>query len=149
MDASEPGSPIYVFTEDASASDEHRLNEANSQALRKNVRITFAVLNSLAGKRSRDYKHSRARAQAGSRNVYEHLAAISDGQFLRVSTSEVSKLASIVSFSAVQNRRTIFHRSEVIYGTVEHSIPVDSSLVNVLLSINGDSIRVSVKTPQG
>ena len=154
IEASEPGSPIFVFT-DASASDTHRLNEANSLILRKNVRISFALVNVAIGKRSLDKQQmaygtiSRKRRQTGSESAYEQLAAISGGQFLRVRTSEISELASLVSFSAVQSRRTILRRSSVSFSTVEHSFPIDSSTVEAVLSINGQSISVSVTTPQG
>lgn len=143
-----------MFT-DASASDAHRLNEANSLILRKNVRISFALVNVGIGKRSLDKQQmaygaiSHKRRQAESENAYQQLAAISGGQFLRVRTSEISELASLVSFSAVQSRRTIFRRSSISFSTVEHSFPIDSSIVEAVLSINGQSISVSVTTPQG
>lgn len=146
MDASEPGSPIFVFT-DASASDKHRLNEVTSQVLKKNMRITFALVNSPLA--ALDEKRSLARGQTGSRSVYEHLAAISGGQFLSVSTNEIAKVASFVSFSAGESRSTIFRISDAIYGTATHSFPVDSSLEEVVISSNGQSISVSVITPQG
>lgn len=152
IEACEPGSPIYLYT-DAPASDAYRLNEARSLASGKNVRIFPALVNRLTRKRSLDDKQmydniSRTKRQVGN-DVYELLALYSGGQVLNVRTSDISNLASLVSFSAVQSRRTIFRRSSVLYGTVEHSIPVDSSVVEVLISINGRSIGTSVSSPQG
>lgn len=154
MEASEPGSPIYVFT-DASASDERRRNEAKSLILRKSLRVYFALVTTFIGKRSIDDNQqtyeskSREKRQSGSTDIYEELASFSGGQFLMVSTNEISGLASLVSFSAVQSRRTIFRRSNVAFGTVEHCFLVDSSVVEVILSINGQRISVFVTTPQG
>ena len=153
MEVSEAGSPIYVFT-DAPASDEHRINEARSLILRKNVRVSFALVNAGFKKRSLDNQQKpyqikpRNRRQVGD-DVYEQLAALSGGQFLSVRTSEISELAALVSFSAVRSRRSIFRRSDVLRGTVEHSIPVDSSVFDVTISINGQGISVTVLTPQG
>ncbi len=151
VEASEPGSPIYVFT-DAPASDEHRLNEAKSLILKKNVRLSFAFVNSAVRKRSVNEKYrikSHTKRQVGTTGIYESLAAYSGGQFFNVRTDEISDLASLVSFSAVQSHNTIFRRSNVLQGTVEHSFSIDSSLVEVTISINGEMINASVSTPQG
>ena len=147
-EASEPGAPIFVFT-DAPASDEDRINEARSLIVRKNVRVFFAFVNIETRKRSLDDKHFQRKRQVGGGNIYERLAELSGGQFLRVRTSEISDLASLVTFSAVQSRRTIFRRSSIVSGTVEHSFPVDSSTVEVTISINGRGIAVTIFTPQG
>lgn len=151
VEASETGSPIYVFT-DAPPSDERRLNEAKSLILRKNVRIFFAFVNSGVNKRSLDDKqrmHGLNKRQDDTANIYENLAAFSGGQLLNVRTSEISELATLISFSAVQSRNTIFRRSSVLQGTVEHTFPVDSFVVEVTISINGQIIDTSVTTPEG
>lgn len=156
MEASEPGSPIYVFT-DAPASDQHRLNEARSLILRTGARIYFALVNfnlrlrkrSLNNEQRIDETKIRAKRQVTDEDIYEQLATISGGQILNVRTSEISELASLVSFSAVQSRRTILRQSNTLFGTAEHSFLVDSSVVEVVLSINGQRITVSVTTPQG
>jgi len=149
MEASAAGSPTYVFT-DAPASDEDRLLEARSLIVRKNLRVSFVYVDALRGKRSLPGDHQmKNKRQAKDENIYEYLASFSGGQFLNVQTSEISDLASLVSFSAIQSCHTIFHVSRTMYGMVEHFIPVDSSVFEVLISINGDRIAVSIYTPQG
>ena len=141
--ASEPGAPIYVFT-DAPASDVNRLNEAKSLIMRKNVRIFFALRNLNLRKRS-----VKSQKRQVNEDVYKELAELSGGQLLRVqNTSEVSDIASLVSFFALENRCTIFYRSGRDY-MVEHSFAVDSSNFEVTISINGRGIVVSVLNPQG
>lgn len=125
MEASKPGTPIFVFT-DASASDEDRLNEARSLILIKGVRIYFVLVNLLVD----------------NQGVYGQLATISGGQVLNVGTNDISELASLVSFSALQSRSTIFRQSNVMQSTAIHFFPVDSSIVEIILSISGQDISV-------
>lgn len=155
VEASEPGSSIYVFT-DAHPSDE-RLNEARSLILRKNVKVFFEFVFAGLRKRSLDnvqqnlheiYHRSKRQARSDS-IIYKQLADLSGGQFLNVHTSEISELATLVSFSAIWSRRTLFRRSGVLHGSDEFSIPVDTSVIDVTISINGEGIRVSITTPQG
>jgi len=56
-----------------------------------------------------------------------------------------------ISSTGIQSHayRTIFHRSNVRFGTVEHTFSVDSSIVEIMLSITGHRINISVTTPQG
>lgn len=124
IEASEPGSPIYVFT-DAPASDTNLLNEAIALISRKQITITFAIVNALrVGKRSLDVQNSngrnyRVRRQTSEFDEYEQLATFSGGQILNIRTNEISNLASLVGFSARQTRSSIFRRSGILYGMVE------------------------------
>ena len=153
IEASEPGSPIYVFT-DAPASEEYRRNEAISLLIRQRTPIYFSLVNIRLRKRSLHdqqftYKlKSRKRRQTGS-NIYEQLASFSGGQVLHVATNDISRLGSLVSFSVLQNRRTIFYVSDTLYGTITHYIPIDSTILEASISISGQDIEVSVFTPQG
>ena len=151
IEASEPGSPIFVFT-DAPASDENRRYEAILLLSRKNTPIYFALVNLRLRRRSlRDPQHAyklkiRKKRQAGT-TIYEQLSTFSGGQVLHVQTNDISRLGSLVSFTAFQNRRTIFYVSDTLYGT--HCIPIDSSILEATFSISGQDITVSVFTPQG
>lgn len=152
IESSEPGSPIYVFT-DAPASDSYRFNEAIALISRKEVTVSFALVNSLR-KRSLDTQqtyetHSRSKRQTVEADVYEQLAQFSGGQVLNIRTHEISDLASLVGFSARQSRSTIFRRSGVYFGRVEYSFPMDSFTSEAIISINGQNIAVSITSPQG
>lgn len=157
IQASEPGSSVFVYT-DASASDANRSTEALTLILEKNVRVTFIIENSFIGKRSVENQQqyqphkkwkARAKRQFVDTDIYQQIAELSGGQILTVDTSEISELASLVTFSAIRSRRTIFRRSTVLSGSVEHSFPVDSSIVGVIISISGQNIAASVTTPLG
>ena len=76
--------------------------------------------------------------------MYDQIAQFSGGQLLNVHTNDISDLASLVSFSARQSRSTIFRRSGIVYGTVTYTFPVDISTTEVIISINGPSITVSI-----
>ena len=158
IQASEPGSSVFVYT-DASASDTDRFPEAMSLILEKNIVVNFIIENSFIGKRSvenqQQYEHqphtkwlARTKRQIGI-DVYQQIAELSGGQVLTVDTNEISELASLVSFSAIRSRRTIFRRSSVLVGSVNHSFPVDSSIIGIMISISGQSITASVTTPLG
>lgn len=152
--ASEPGGPIFVFT-DAPPSDAHRLTEATSIIATKGVRVTFALVNAFSRKRSVENQQEIPRAQLRSRrqafaiDAYEEIATLSGGQILNVQTEEIANLASLVSLSAVQSRRTIFRRSATLSGSVQHTFPVDSSVAELIISISGQSVTASVTTPRG
>ena len=149
-----PGSPIFVFT-DASASDDSRLNEARALLLRKNLRVIFAYVTSFRKRsvnsqsRRRNGREFRAKRQLESDGTYQQLAALPGGQFLNIHTSKISKLASLISFSAMKSCRTIFLRSEHLVGVTEHSVPVDSSIEQVAISANGAGIDVVPVSPSG
>lgn len=151
LKASKQGSSIFVFT-DASASDENRANEAISLIVEKDIRVNFALVSGSIGKRSinneQQYEFKTAKRQA-SVDVYGQIAALSGGQILNIQTNDISELASLVSFSAIPSRRTIFRRSSDLVGSVEHSFPIDSSIVQVIISATGQSITISLRTPQG
>ena len=153
IEASEPGSPIYVFT-DAPASDEYRRNEAISLLIRQRTPIYFSLVNLRLRKRSlRDPQHAyklkiRKKRQAGA-TIFEQLTTFSGGQVLHVQTNDISRLGSLVSFTAFQNRRTIFYVSDTLYGMTTHCIPIDSSILEATISISGQQVIVSVFTPQG
>ena len=150
IEASEPGSPIYVFT-DAPASDEHRCNEAISLLIRKNTPIYFSLVNLRLHRRSLREFTSRKRRHVVSNisNIYERLASFSGGQVLHVQINVISRLGSHVSFSALQNRHTIFYASDTLYGMTTHSIAIDSSILEATISVSGQHITVSVFTSQG
>jgi hypothetical protein len=144
-----------VFT-DAPASDSDRLNEAIALISRQGVTVSFALVSSFRkrsltnsrGQRSVDETKYRARRQSGD-DVYDQVAKFSGGQILNIHTNDISDLASLISFSARQSRSTIFRRSGNLYGTVTYTFPVDISTTEVIISINGPSITVSINTPEG
>lgn len=143
-----------MFT-DAPASDSDRLNEAIALISRQEVTVTFALVNSFRKRRSlSQVQHSvddtnhRAKRQSGS-DAYDQLATFSGGQLLNILTSDISDLASLIGFSARQSRSTIFRRSGVLYDATSFTFPVDGSTTEVIISINGQSISVSVTAPEG
>ena len=155
VEASETDSSVYVFT-DAPASDSHRLNEVETLISEKNVQINFIYANNDEKKRS-VHPTSIAIQKYNSRSkrehvddAYEQLSAISGGQFLTVSTEDISELGSLVGFTAVQSRNTVFRREESLLNTTQFQFPIDSLTSEVLISVNAEqNINVSVFTPEG
>ena len=155
IEASEPGSPIYVFT-DAPASDSNRLNEVETLVREKMVQINFIYANNNRKKRSVQAKSITAK-RYNSRTkrldvdaTYEQLSAISGGQLFTVNTSDISELGSFVSFTAVQSHNTVFRREEALSGTTQLQFPVDTLTSEVMISINAEqTVNVSVVTPEG
>ena len=92
---------------------------------------------------------TRSKRQVPVTDVYEQLARFSGGQILNIRTNEISDLASLIGFSARQSRSTIFYRSDNLFGTVQHYFPVDSFTDEAIISISGESITVSVYSPDG
>ena len=154
--ASEPNSPIYVYT-DAPPSDPNRLAEAEALISEKGVTVSYGLTDGCRGKRKRslqqynqDHRHVEKR-QTGSdsENVYQFLAALSGGQVLNLQPTDIGNLSSLISFSAARTYTTIFYKSGPLFGTYSFRFPVDETATAVLLSINGRSIEVTVRNPQG
>lgn len=157
IEASEPDSPIYVFT-DVPPSDKYRLKEVETLLLEKNLQIYFihAIADSEAKKRSVQPPYLSTQGY-NSRNkrqsiddTYKQLSGNSGGQVLTLNTDDISELGSLVSFSAVQTRSTIFHREGNVEGTMQFQFPIDTLTSEVLISLDAEqSITVSVISPQG
>ena len=155
VQASEPDSPVYVFT-DAGASDGNRRNELQTLLGTKNTPIFFALVN-INNRRKRFVdagtgKRTRVRrASASDLSLYEDLARFSGGQVLNVQTSDISELATQISFSAFQNPHTVLYKSgSGSLTTNTYLVPLDSSVQRALITISGTSISsVVISSPQG
>ena len=154
--ASEPNSPIYVYT-DAPPSDPNRLAEAQALISEKGVTVNYGLTDGCSEKRKRslqqynqDYSQVEKR-QTGSdnENVYQFLAALSGGQVLNLLPTDIADLSSLISFSAAQTYTTIFYKAGSQVGTYSFRFPVDETATAVLLSVNGRSIQVTVRNSQG
>ena len=154
--ASEPNSPIYVYT-DAPPSDPNRLAEAQALISEKSVTVNYGLTDGCRGKRKRslqqnnqDYSHVEKRqTSSGSESVYQFLAALSGGQVLNLQPTDIGDLSSLISFSAARTYTTIFYQSGPLAGTYRFRFPVDETVTAVLISINGRFIQVTVRNPQG
>jgi len=161
VEASESGSPIYVFT-DAVASDGNRKNELQTLLQTKNTPIFFALVN-LSRRRKRSADDTRARTKRTTRvrrasaasdsSLYEDLASISGGRVLNVKTMDISELGTQISLSAYQNPHTILHQSGSTTSSshsTTYRVSLDSSVQRVLITISGTSIsNVIISSPAG
>ena len=147
-EASELGSPIFVYT-DAVESDGERIHEAIALLVARNLRVTFALVDNSA-KRSADVfeqQLSRGKRQVDD-TIYAQIAAATGGQILNLRTTEFSELGTLITFAAIPTSRTILLRSGFFFGTLSLNFPVDSATVQIMISINGDiNSAVSVLTP--
>lgn len=154
--ASEPNSPIYVYT-DAPPSDPNRLAEAQALISEKGVTVNYGLTDGCSRKRKRSLQQSnqdyseveKRQTSSDSGNVYQFLAALSGGQVLNLQPTDIGDLSSLISFSTARTYTTIFYKSGPLPGTYRFLFPVDKTATTVLLSINGRSIQVTVRNPQG
>ena len=154
--ASEPNSPIYVYT-DAPPSDPNRLAEAQVLISEKGVTVNYGLTDGCSKKRKRSLQRyhqpysqvEKRQTSSNSENVYQFLAALSGGQVLNLQPTDIGDLSSLISFSTARTYTTIFYKSGVLPGTYRFFFPVDETATAVLLSINGRSIQVNVRNPQG
>ena len=150
--ASQPDSVILVLT-DSSQIDMQRLGRAEAVITEKNLRTEFIRGVSQSLKRSlhvkQNHKDKRRYKRESNDDVYDELEMLSDGQIIEIPTSNISELASFVTFSALGSN-TIFRASNTSDG-IDHdySFPVDSYTSQILIFVNGENINVTVLTPQG
>ena len=160
--ASERGSPIFVYT-DADASDPGRISEALALIGQTGVRVTYVLTGTCFFGRKRSAESSqldteqfsmkqhglamRSRRQLVD-DLYTLIAAMSGGQVLNVNENDISELSSLISFSLMQALTTIFFRMSTITPG-SFNFPVDETVSQFLISVNGAGITVSVTTPQG
>lgn len=112
--------------------------------------VTFAIPTSPIGKRSVDEEQNRQYIHRREVDeIYDILAAFSGGQVLNVATSEISDLGELVRFSADISRVTILRESEQVITSTPYRFPVDSSIEEVIISINGQGYNIMITTPEG
>jgi len=149
--ASQPDSTIFVFT-DSSATDKELLGRAEAVISEKNLKVNFIQDFLTTSKRSlhmkQMHKGKMHHKRQSTDDVYEELEMFSDGQIIKIPLTDISELASFVSFSAVSGN-TIFRQAGSTLGSIEYSFPVDSYTSEILIFVNGQNINVSVLTPQG
>jgi len=93
--------------------------------------------------------NSKAKRQTVD-DIYEQLATISGGQVLTVDTADISEIASLVSFSVMRSRSTIFELETFTYSPIQYVFSVDSFVSEVFISIDAaQTISVLVTNPQG
>ena len=152
--ASQPDSTILVskgFSK--SREDMQLLGRAEAMISEKNLKLLFiqAQNNAQSLKSSGHKKQKGKRRQKRlSNDVYEELEMFSDGQIIEIPSSNISELASFVTFSVLSSNTilrvdTMSDRA----GDHDYSFPVDSYTSQILIFVNGENINVTVLTPQG
>ena len=142
---SQIGGVINLYT-DAPASDKGRLSEAESLIKEKRLKVNTFFVEGVCSRKKRSVRKKR---QAES-NPYQFLASTSGGQVLEVSSTELAQLASILIASVQPSTATIFHQSSLsdFSGLIE--FPIDSSISEFLITVNGISLSVQeLISPQG
>lgn len=146
--ASEEGSPIFIFT-DAPPSDSYRQSEAKALISQKSVSITFVYVTSFRKRsNSPQFENFRSKRQIAN-NTYDALAAISGGQVLSVGTDDISRLSDLVSFFTNPERSVVVRYSGVVSDPTAYNFTVDSSIEQVIISIDGNGYLLSLTTPAG
>ena len=147
--ASEEGATIYVYT-DAPPSDSHRIFEAHALTTQKSVTVIFELISGSRKRATNDESGNKYYNEKRNTNeAYEFLAAVSGGQVLNVGISEISELGELITFSTNQAQVTIFRGSGLLPTSKPYTFAIDSSIEQVVISINGYGFGVHVTTPNG
>ena len=158
--ASDRGSPIYVYT-DADASDPGRSAEAQALISKAAVRVNYVLTGSCFFGRKRSAEgsqldterysvkqhHTRRKRQTID-DLYTLISATSGGQILNVNENNIDELSSLISFSLMQALTTVFYRMSSV-ATGSFNFPVDETVSQVLITVNGGNVAFTVTTPQG
>ena len=137
---------------DAEAKDPYRVREAQALVAQKQVTITFAYIGLGFGKRStndgaQEEQHEATKRQTAD-EAYEILATFSGGQVLNVGTSDLSSLGQLVLYSADQSRTTILREGGYLTNS-PYYFYVDSTIEQVIISINGYGFGITITSPSG
>ena len=140
---------INLYT-DAPPSDEARRSELTS--LIREKRLTMNILLT-AGCSRKKRDTGRHRRQSETDNIYEYLSAISGGQTLELSATDLSSVDSVIFSSFRPSTLTIFLQTgpSSLTGSM-HTVEfrVDSTLTEFQITINGNSLgSITLLTPQG
>ena len=131
---------INIFT-DGQPSDMQRLPEALSIIKTKNLKLNIFSIAGCVAKR-------RRKRQTVSQ-LYEHLAFISGGQILKVPTTDLANIDSVVSSSVRLSVATIFQQAGTD-SSVTVQFPVDSTVTDFFITVNGNDLQnVELRSPQG
>ena len=66
-----------------------------------------------------------------------------------IEAGDISELSSLVSLSATRSYTTIFYKTELSPGLYDYPVAVDSTVSELVISVNGFSISTTVLTPEG
>ena len=152
--ASRENSPIFVFTDD-SLPDQELLGEVEAIIAKKNLEINIIRDSLQVSKLSFDKRqiHKRKRyhykRQMAMTDIYEELADFSDGQNIQIPVDEISEIGPAIIYSATQSSNTIYHYSNIAFGSTNIFFMVNSYASNISIFVSGQDFNVSVYTPQG
>ena len=153
--ASQPDSTILASKGfSRSTEDMQLLGRAEAMISEKNLKLLFIQTQnnaqSLKSSAHMKQKGKRRQKRLSNDDVYEELEMFSDGQIIEIPSSNISELASFVTFSVLSSNTilrvdTMSDRA----GDHDYSFPVDSYTSQILIFVNGENINVTVLTPQG
>ncbi|XP_038063967.1 hemicentin-1-like isoform X2 [Patiria miniata] len=131
-----PGSFIYVFT-DARSKDYHLVNEVLKTIQEKESQVVFVMTGDCGN-------HSHPGFKA-----YEQIAATSSGQVFLLNKSDVDEVLKFVEIS-LQSRKVNLIGTNHEEGTITaHSLPIDSRLSQITLSVSGTNPFIELHDPTG
>ena len=98
---------------------------------------------------SSQYTSQRWRRQSDTESLYEFIAAYTGGQVLNVPTSAISELASLITLSSQRSYTNMLHKTGPGQFSKTLNFSVDVTTDVVVISLTGQSIGVTIRTPGG
>ncbi|KAF7236093.1 von Willebrand factor A domain-containing protein 7 [Varanus komodoensis] len=144
-----PRSKIFTFT-DADAKDESLLDEIKALIDSSQSEVNYFLTGSCSSRKRRSTEEEFEASERSYANVYEEIAAHSDGFCVRTSKRELSQMLPLMETSL--NSAPVKVARGHMEGTHFH-FAVESSLVNLLVSVArpnyGIITSITLKLPSG
>ncbi|XP_033643607.1 von Willebrand factor A domain-containing protein 7-like [Asterias rubens] len=140
------GTIVYVYT-DADDKDKDKLSDVLALIKKKKIQMKFLLTGECSGSR-------RRRAAARVTSSYDIIASVSGGEVYRTDDAGIKNLSRIIEGDLRASKVTITKKSVTVPDDDDMfsvDIPVDSTVLEVLVSIVGDlaGTNVTIVTPKG
>jgi len=156
-DASQPSSPIFLFTSaDSPISDKSLLGRVEALLEVNNMKLIIydAFEMSAISKRSKSKRQFLSAKQRHRRqdnlDIFQELTTFSGGQVIDILSSDISEIGSSMAYFALQGSTSSTILDDKDACSLDSlAFPVDSYVFQILIIVTGMNINISVFNPQG
>ncbi|XP_066275377.1 von Willebrand factor A domain-containing protein 7-like [Branchiostoma lanceolatum] len=140
-----PASTVFVFT-DAPAKDAELRDTVVSLANQKNIKITFLISGTITRRRR---SVPRSKREVGNRDTYIYIAQATGGQVLEIAKDEVFQTTRLVDLVVTSAEVNLLTMQSVQSSVRAHTIPVDSSMSDLVVQVTAVGATLEVFNPAG